>query len=461
MSETDISSDRPKVWIRTFALSIVAAVAALVVVTAVLAVWFVESRSRDLFLQQYAHQLEQSLNLLEDSNAEEGRAGLLRSIGRRADAYPTEYCAASDASGKVVAGDVSIWPSELGFNVRLLQTRIGTDNHEVVLASRRIGDIDVMIGMDNDALFQLQKNVLGFVWIAGAVLVAMSVVIAGLLTAYVLRRVDAVSKSAERVLGGDYSVRLDNDAGGPFGEISLALNRMLRHNERLILSMRAVTDSLAHDLRPPLTRARKAVVTGATSDDVEGMREALDEATVQIDRATASFSSLIEIARLQGENSKVATTQVDLNELLNDAVDHFEPIAEERGVRLRMKAPVVSMQGLKPILMQAVINLMDNALKHAPKGSAVEAGVYKEDDKVVIYVLDSGPGIEAGQRDRVVKRFERGQASGEDVVQGLGLGLAIVQACALLHDGRLELLDNTPGLNARIVLPAGADTGAT
>ncbi|HEV7693766.1 MAG TPA: HAMP domain-containing sensor histidine kinase [Hyphomonadaceae bacterium] len=451
--------DNPKVWIRTFALSIVAAVTALVVVTAVAAVWFVESRSRDLFLQQYSRQLDETLNLLQDSSTEEGRDGLLRSIGRRADAYPTEYCAARDASGKVVAGDVAAWPDGLGSDVRLLQTRIGPDSHDVVLASRRIGDIDVMIGMDNDALFQLQKQVLGFVWIAGAVLIAMSVAIAGMLTAYVLRRVDAVAMSAERVLNGDYSARLDNDAGGPFGAISLALNRMLRHNERLILSLRAVTDSLAHDLRPPLTRAREAVVRGAASNDADVMRNALDQATVQIDRAMTSFSSLIEIARMQGENSKVATTRIDISELLTDAAEHFEPVAEERGVQLTVKAALISVSGLKPILMQAVINLIDNALKHAPRGSSVEAGAYGEDETIVIYVSDSGPGIPAGMQDSVVKRFVRGPADGEDVVQGLGLGLAIVQACAQLHDGRLELLDNTPGLNARIVLRNSASTG--
>ncbi len=452
MSKTDTSTGNPKIWIGAFALSIVAGVATLVVVTAVLAVWYLESRSRDLFLQQYARELEQSLNLLEDSSTELGRDGLLRAIERRAVAYPTEYCAARDASGKVIAGDVADWPSGLGHDVALMQTRIGPDSREVVLASRQIGDIDIMIGMDNDALFQLQKDVLGFVWIAGAFLLAASAAIAGLLTAYVLRRVDAVAASAERVLKGDHSARLDNTAGGPFGAISLALNRMLRHNERLILSLRAVTDSLAHDLRPPLARARQAIARGSTSNDVGEMRGALDEAAVQIDRTSASFSSLIEIARMQGGASRAAATRIDIADLLADAVEHFEPVAEERGVWLAMKADPVSVSALKPILMQAVINLIDNALKHAPRGSCVEAAAYREGETLVIEVTDSGPGIGADLKDRVVQRFVRGPAE-RDAVHGLGLGLAIVQACAQLHDGRLDLLDNAPGLNARIVLP--------
>lgn len=168
------------------------------------------------------------------------------------------------------------------------------------------------------------------------------------------------------------------------------------------------------------------------------------------DHIIATFSALIDIARANGGLSRGAMDTLDLRDLLQDVQTLFEPLIEERGGRLMLDAPApVKVSGHKAILMQALSNLVDNAIKHAPDSSAVEIVLRHTSQQAEITVSDHGPGIPLADRDQLLKRFSRG---GNAPPGGVGLGLAIAKACAVLHRGSIWLEDNDPGLKVKLVL---------
>jgi signal transduction histidine kinase len=128
-------------------------------------------------------------------------------------------------------------------------------------------------------------------------------------------------------------------------------------------------------------------------------------------------------------------------------------LAEESGVMFTARSDAAHMKGHKALLMQAVSNLAHNAIKFTPRGGRVDVDARVQENEVEIVVADNGPGIASEQRKDAVKRFRRA-ADNDEAPEGLGLGLAIVDACARLHRGRLVLDDNRPGLRARLLLSA-------
>jgi signal transduction histidine kinase len=274
----------------------------------------------------------------------------------------------------------------------------------------------------------------------------------GILIALSLRSVRELSDTAALIAAGQFSARTPTHGGaGPFEAIARAQNAMLDRIEDLVTGLKTVTDSLAHDLRTPLARLRSILEDGIVEESAQAKQQALESALSQTEKTIFAFSSLIDIARAEGGLSREAMTQVDLSTLMRDVMELFQPLAEERGVTLNLQEPPRTMiLGHKPLLMQAVGNLVHNAIKHSPSGEKLDLQLSESGGEVRIVVADRGPGISAEQRADAIKRFQR-LGSG-DTPEGVGLGLAIVEACARLHRGALALEDNAPGLKAALVL---------
>jgi signal transduction histidine kinase len=225
---------------------------------------------------------------------------------------------------------------------------------------------------------------------------------------------------------------------------------MLERIEHLVVGLTTITDSLAHDLRTPLSRLKHFLEAGMDSDDPKDKDRALESALQQSNQIVSTFSALIDIARANGGLSRDAMEPLELRALLSDVQTLFEPLAEERGGRLQLDAPEpIKMIGHKALLMQAVSNLVDNAIKHAPEGTDVKIALRQSSGNAEIVVMDNGAGITVIDRDELLKRFT--QADNEPP-GGIGLGLAIAKACAVLHQGSIWLEDNNPGLKVRLVL---------
>jgi signal transduction histidine kinase len=179
-----------------------------------------------------------------------------------------------------------------------------------------------------------------------------------------------------------------------------------------------------------------------------------------VDRVIRIFDALLRLAEIDAGLRRSGFVQLDATDLAANAVEFYEPAAELKDIELRFSAagPVL-ISGDPVLLAQALGNLIDNALKYAPKNGKIEVAVRKrEDGAAEVSVTDNGPGIDAAEKSKVVERFYRGDASRG--TPGVGLGLSLVQAVAKLHGSVLELLDQTPGLRVVLTIPADAVVGS-
>jgi len=265
-----------------------------------------------------------------------------------------------------------------------------------------------------------------------------------------LRRVEQVNRTSERVMAGNLSDRVPlHGTNDEFDQLAANLNRMLDQIERLMTAMREVTDDVAHDLKTPLSRLRARLERAlaepsAGSTQSEAIRAAIDEA----DRLLATFNALLSIAELESGAHGDQTEPLDLSEIARSAAELYEPVAEEKGFVLAVMAePGVTIRGDRHLLSQALANLLDNALKYG-RGGKIEISVYRRDRQAFVEVADQGPGIPREDRETVLDRFVRLEPS--RTTPGNGLGLSLVRAIARRHGGSVALEDNRPGLRVRL-----------
>jgi signal transduction histidine kinase len=279
------------------------------------------------------------------------------------------------------------------------------------------------------------------------------------LHALLLHRMRTIAQTAERIADGDLTARAPHQPGGDvFDDLAHAVNAMLTRIEELMVGMRTVTDSLAHDLRSPLTRLQGALARASEAQASEADRlAAIEQAQDQAERVQAMLSALLDIAQAETGLSREMMRRVDIAALALEMGDLFAPAAEDAGQSLAVEAPSTPLVVLthETLLRQALGNLLHNALIHAGAGAVVQLSVVEtEPGRVRLTVTDTGPGVPQTQLGRVLERFVRLEEA--RTTAGSGLGLALVAACAKLHGGRLFLEDNAPGLRAVLELPANA-----
>lgn len=429
-----------------------ASTSALMLILVLTAMWLVEASGEAALYAEERETISDELDLLVRIDLEEGAEGLVRAVSRLAAVEQSDQLyLLRDASGKLLAGNVEGWPEHLLISrvparVSLLGGGIG------LVAARPLPDgRSILVGRDARSIELLRRRLFNAVWEAMIVIGVIGVALTTITNRLVLRRVEMLSETARLVSSGQLRARATlAQEVSPFGDIARALNAMLDEVERLILGLRTVTDSLAHDLRTPLARVRRALEAGIVTADPAARLLALEMGRTEIDRTIGIFNALIDIARAEGGLSRSAMSVVDVAELLRAVFELFEPLAEEQQLQVHCDiSEGATLYGHRPLLMQAASNLVHNALKYTPRGGTVRIALRINAHCAEIIVADSGPGIPAERRDAAIQRFTRlSQSAGPD--GSAGLGLAIVDACARLHEGALLLEDNAPGLRARL-----------
>ncbi len=391
-------------------------------------------------------------DLLEEVDQEQGVGVVTTSVARRARfAASGERYGLFTPGGEALAGDIVSFQPEF----RNADWRIVHVNRPFAATLHVEGTVlpdgsVLVVGRNLASLRQFERSILyGFTAAVG--IVAVAGLAAGLVLNFlILQRVDAIAATAERIAAGDLSARTPiADRRDPFGRVGVSLNAMLERIEELLTGMRTVTDSLAHDLRSPLTRMKGALARAMHPGASETERQdAIDAAHDEAERMLATLSALLDIARAETGLSREMMTTVDLDGLAAELVDFFVPVIEDAGQKLLFHgagAPVIA-RAHEALLRQALGNLLHNASLHAGAGAVVIVSVEEAEDVVRLIVADTGMGVPEDQRGRVKERFVRlDPARG---IGGSGLGLAIVAACAKLHGGTLILADNQPGLRA-------------
>jgi signal transduction histidine kinase len=222
--------------------------------------------------------------------------------------------------------------------------------------------------------------------------------------------------------------------------------------EEALQEAKVVGDNIAHDLRTPLTRVRMRLERGREhAATLEEFRAVADQAIADLDQSLTTITALLRITEIEHSRRREGFSEVQLAPLIHEAADLYDPIAENKGVALRVEAPDgATVNGDRDLLFEAVANLIDNAVKFTPEGGRVELALLYQEGETVIRVIDTGPGISESEREAVTQRFYRSDQTRS--IKGLGLGLSMVAAIIKLHSFRFNISAG-PGCTAEIACP--------
>jgi signal transduction histidine kinase len=338
---------------------------------------------------------------------------------------------------------------EAGFNVHWCRNSVdglhlaADENWDVVI-------LDRLLPGNSDGLSIVQT--MRTLRIGGVLAVVIAVGGAILFRNQLERRVAAIRHTVVEIEAGDLDRRIPVlDSNDEFTRLNYDINHMLDQIQHLMEGVRNISNAIAHDLRTPLGRI---LLDEALRQDrsPEKLSTAATNAIRQIDDLTVVFDKLLQIAEAESGTRRQSFEPVALKEIVTDVVEFYDAAAEAKGIRLTVGIEgEPTTLGDKDLLASATANLVDNALKYAGSDSTIRVRAVQDRNTVSIVVQDNGPGIPAGQREKVMTRFYRGDQS--RTLPGNGLGLPIVSSISQLHSGIFALEDASPGLTARIVLP--------
>ena len=245
-------------------------------------------------------------------------------------------------------------------------------------------------------------------------------------------------------------VRADRDA---IDELSALFNQMLDRITTLIDGMGNALDNVAHDLRTPMTRLRGLAERALESGDPVTQREALSSCLEESDRILAMLDTLMDISEAETGTMRLTRIDVDLASLIEEAVEVYEDVAEERQISVTTSVdPSLTVNADRDRLRQVLANLLDNALKYTAPGGRVSITARLDGPNVRLDVADTGTGIASHDLPRIWERLYRGDQSRAE--RGLGLGLSLVRAIVLAHRGTVSVESQLgKGSTFTVILP--------
>ena len=325
--------------------------------------------------------------------------------------------------------------------------------HTVTLDNRYA----LSIGRDIQWISDVEEELLGLLrWtlLGGLALAALTAWITNHLVA---RRIDLVTGSAATIMDGNLKHRVPvTGAHDDFDRLSETLNEMLDRIQGLIGNVEQITNDIAHDLRTPLGRLRQGLEQVRSEETTtHAYAQAVDRAITEADGLLSTFSAMLRIAQVEAGAQRSAFRKVDLSDVMRSVAEAYEFVAEEKEHRLECALGAgIEISGDRDLLVQMFANLIENALAHSPAGSTIHMALERTTIGAIAIVADDGPGIPPDERERVLQRFYRLEAS--RTTPGTGLGLSLVAAVAKLHGASLDVGDNKPGLRIAIAFSLDA-----
>jgi signal transduction histidine kinase len=430
--------------------------------------------TRRMITEQIATTVTAETGELSDIFGRRGLHGLVFNIENRALRPGANLYLVTTPTGQAIAGNVgSLAPGVMATTgwsetaYRRLDEQDSADHRALVHVSVLGGGFRLLIGRD----LEERRRLFGIVAKAAQWSVLIVVVLGlggGIFVARrVLRRIDAMTGTTQRIMAGDLSGRLPvGRSGDELDRLAENLNAMLERIEALMMGLKEVSDNIAHDLKTPLTRLRnRAEEALAKSASEAEYRTALERTIEESDGLIRTFNALLMIARAESGQARGNMDDFDAAEVANGIHELYEPLAEDDGMTLRVKTASTPLHGNRELISQALANLVENAIKYGKPNPIVQPlntvdareiliEARREGDAVLLSVTDHGPGIAEADRKHAVERFVRLEASRTQ--PGSGLGLSLASAVATLHGGELRLGDAHPGLIATLKIPAAA-----
>lgn len=361
-------------------------------------------------------------------------------------------------NGIKLAGNLDDRPAREGWSERRLTPRATSlapspSEHLLTLYTLRTARGGwLVVGRDAYYIRHMREVAERIFLLALALIVAVSLVVGWLIGRQLLRRVGAMSVAAERISDGDLDHRMPlRGAGDELDMIALTVNQMLDRIASLLADVRRLGADIAHDLRTPLTRLRRRLEQLRTPPPHPAAHEAaVDAALAEIDGLLDVFQALLRIAGIESGEMRSGFASVHLATMLAELHDAYAAVAEAEGHHLDARiAPQPPVSGDRGLLVQAFVNLIENAIRHTPPGTRITLELKRVGDELHAGVRDDGPGIPTHEHAQVLQPFMRLDRSRH--TEGNGLGLALVRSVAELHRAALVLDDASPGLVVMLV----------
>jgi two-component system sensor histidine kinase CpxA len=256
---------------------------------------------------------------------------------------------------------------------------------------------------------------------------------------------------------GDFSARAPANRKDELGELARSFNQMAGRIQTLLAAERRLLLDISHELRSPLARLGVAVELARSGEDRDHM---LDRIQKEADRLNELVGELLQVTRVEADPSMQKADAVHLDELLADLVYDSLLEAKAKDCALLLKAPASAVvSGDEELIRRALENVIRNAIRYAPRGTAVDIELAKFYDSVVVSVRDYGPGVPDEALTRIFDPFYRVDSDRNRASGGLGLGLAIARRSVELHKGKLSAQNARPGLLVTIEFPIGPVNG--
>ncbi len=366
------------------------------------------------------------------------------------DGTQSNIFAVFDGHGRWVAGNLRMLPAGLHPGGKPMEAAPTVEFPAYArLVARRLPSGQVLVvGRDVNQLREMRAIIASALIWSGGLTIVVVIGLATLLSLSPLRRLQKLKAASEEIAAGDLRRRMPTSAfNDELDMFAVTVNAMMDEVERLLTEVRGVSETIAHDLRTPLTRAR-SLLHRLQQGDVHDPAE-LGHAIDQVDVVLERFRALLRISELENRHRRAGFTAVDLSDLCRQVVELYQPLAEAENVALTSTIAVAATVEADPkLLFEAISNLVDNAIKFTGQGGVVQVRLEGLADHPQLVVQDNGPGVAESERALVLQRFYRSEH--DRLTPGSGLGLSIVQAIIRLHRFRLSLLDAGPGLRAVI-----------
>lgn len=426
-------------------------------------VFYMTGATVNVLREQYQTSIDEEVTGLARIYRRGGVNSLVRTLDRRARAPGANLYVITNPQGEIIAGNVPKMQnrimSKIGWTKRPFRyERFDDDSDKEHRAIARVLEVPngmrILVGRDVSEYEDVREIVRRGFNLALGTMVAL-----GLLTWFfvgrrALKRIDQVSKSSQRIMGGDKSERLPiTGTQDEFDRLSENLNHMLDQINELDDGVKQMSDNIAHDLKTPITRLRnKAEEAFSLENKPQEQQEKIADIIDDCDSIVKTFDALLMISRVESGSTVAKLERLKTANILSDVYELYEALVEDENKQLKLEVNLpdnLEIMGNRELLSQAISNLIDNAIKYG--GDVITLNAELQHNDLRIKVVDSGEGIAEEDRDRVIERFIRLDKSRN--MSGNGLGLSLVKAISKMHKGSFKLTDSDQGFAALLKIP--------
>jgi heavy metal sensor kinase len=314
----------------------------------------------------------------------------------------------------------------------------------------------LQFGINLEAENRLRRKIQRFLIIGSLLLLGVGTLFSWLVAKGAMAGVKEVTRAVSFTRKDSLDQTLPFDKKGrEIDDLVDAFNSMLARIQSLILEIKEVSDNVAHDLRSPITRMRGAAETTLMGpQEIEPYREMASTILEECDRLAGIINITLEIAQAESGLLEIQRKPMDLHALLTDAAELFQPVAEQKHIRLdvRVEPEPLTLLGDQTRIQRVVANLLDNAIKYTPEGGKITLATTADRQSVRFTISDTGPGIDPAETERIFDRFFRSEQSRSS--QGNGLGLSLARSIVAAHGGTLTVENNPDqGCTFTAILP--------